>query len=92
MKPYAETQERINGPYVPTKLTLKDCWESDLGRDVDYALLRDNADPDELAILQAAIKDDSIDVEAIEQAITARVLAAGRYVRDSKWTREAEDN
>jgi hypothetical protein len=85
----AETQTTINGPYVPTNLTLRECWESDLGQDVDYALLRDNADPDELEILEAAIKDDSIDVEPIEQAITARVLADGRYVRDSKWTREA---
>lgn len=89
MTTYAETQERINGPYAPTDLTLRQCWDSDLGSMSDYNLLRDNAEADELATLEGWIHanpDDEAE-EAITERIWQRVADRGWYVRDGKTTR-----
>ncbi len=89
MTTYAETQERINGPYAPTNLTLRQCWDSDLGNMTDYNLLRDNAEADDLAILEAWIhaNPDEATEDAMIERIWQRVEARGWYVRDGKTTR-----
>lgn len=100
---YAETQTSINGPYVQTALTLEECWQKDLADMVDYNLLRDNASTMEQAalgyIMEAIHTNYPEEVPEVylnianclefqlEESITTRILAAGQYVRDSKWTR-----
>ena len=104
MTKYAETQMLINGAYTPTTLTLAECWNMDSDEMVDYNLLRDNARPMEAAAIEYLMEaersidpDDVPDVylniahslhHQLSESITARVLAAGKYVRDGKWTRE----
>ena len=85
---YAETQERINGPYVPTNFTLTRCWELDEGNDTDWQPYRDNATPEELEVFERGTDDEK---EALAATITARVLAQGWYTRDSKITREIRE-
>lgn len=49
----AETQTTINGPYEPTNLTLRQCWEHDLRTDVDNSLLSENMTQEENQVLDA---------------------------------------
>jgi hypothetical protein len=75
---YAETQTSTNSKFVPTNLTLLDCWRSDEQSMVDWNLYRDNATDAELLTIES---------EATQDAITARVMARGWYTRDGKVTR-----
>jgi hypothetical protein len=92
MTKHVETQTQINGPYEPTNLTLEECWDIDLGNMVDYNLLRDNATETEDYLILTMMRQSGLLPETVldyvGEQIEARVLAAGQYVRDSKWTRE----
>jgi len=92
VKMCAETQNRINGDFVPTNLILEQCWQAE-SRAGDYTGWPEyeNMTAEEQSEYEAALHSEEQSAEetanALERKVFDRCMDQGFYILDSKITR-----